>query len=330
MPAATSQLAYSARNRDYKGVKRALQHGADVNVYEDGDNPLHWAAFWGDREIAQLLLEAGADPNLENKFGRDALEDAYREKQREVTELLELWRKKDTAELVHRGRDLMESAVRKQQPAVLKEFIDKEKHNFLMKTHVETAEVALAKILKEQERAVDKMSYAMSTHDIDGLEAAIQMAVEIISMVGPPRHPGLVEAERRLEELGLETQALQKKLKLISEADFKDAQIEVLEKHLQTVKASPLSKRLDLQPVTEKIASMQAERERLELKVKGAINTAKRAEDPTDPEVLEALENTIIEIEPMKPLKMACTTARNFLTEMKAAAETPAKGKKKK
>ena len=48
----------SARNRDFKGCKLAIEHGADVNYFEDGDNPLHWAAFWGDREIAQLLLEA--------------------------------------------------------------------------------------------------------------------------------------------------------------------------------------------------------------------------------------------------------------------------------
>jgi len=48
----------SARCRDFNGCQLAIEHGADVNYAEDGDNSLHWAAFWGDREIVQLLLEA--------------------------------------------------------------------------------------------------------------------------------------------------------------------------------------------------------------------------------------------------------------------------------
>ena len=57
----------SARNRDFKGCKLAIEHGADVNYFEDGDNPLHWAAFWGDRAVTQVLLAAGADRQATNK-----------------------------------------------------------------------------------------------------------------------------------------------------------------------------------------------------------------------------------------------------------------------
>ena len=66
-----------------------------MDHYEDGDNPLHWAAFWGDRgtvslfcralppddikaEIVQLHLEAGADISMKNRFGLTPIEDAYR------------------------------------------------------------------------------------------------------------------------------------------------------------------------------------------------------------------------------------------------------------
>ena len=56
-----AKLTYSARNRDIKGLRNAIQAGARVNRLEGGEAPLAWAAFWGDREIGQLLLEAGAD-----------------------------------------------------------------------------------------------------------------------------------------------------------------------------------------------------------------------------------------------------------------------------
>ena len=44
-----------------------MKKGADVNVKEDGDCPLHWAAFWGDRAVTQVLLAAGADRQATNK-----------------------------------------------------------------------------------------------------------------------------------------------------------------------------------------------------------------------------------------------------------------------
>ena len=42
---------------------------------------------------------------------------------------------------MERGREVMESAVRKQSPPMLEGFISKQKNEFLMKTHVEAAEV---------------------------------------------------------------------------------------------------------------------------------------------------------------------------------------------
>ena len=47
--------------------------------------------------------QAKAAPHPPNQFGRNPLEDAYREKQRDVTLLLELWKKKETESSVQRG-----------------------------------------------------------------------------------------------------------------------------------------------------------------------------------------------------------------------------------
>jgi cytohesin len=57
-----------------------LEHGADPNIQQqDGDTPLHVAAFRGDVEATQLLLSYGAKVDIKNylvsprKFGKTAL-----------------------------------------------------------------------------------------------------------------------------------------------------------------------------------------------------------------------------------------------------------------
>jgi uncharacterized protein len=65
-----------------------------VNTYShDGWTPLHLAAFFGHRELAQLLLERGADVNARSKSERFARENtplhaAAANRQVEVAELL--------------------------------------------------------------------------------------------------------------------------------------------------------------------------------------------------------------------------------------------------
>ena len=46
---------------------------------EDGWTPLHWAARWGHTEVAQALLEAGADVNAKNELGQTPLDMAAEE-----------------------------------------------------------------------------------------------------------------------------------------------------------------------------------------------------------------------------------------------------------
>jgi ankyrin repeat protein len=55
-------------------IKAALQNGADVNARDDsGSTPLMYTAEYSEYpEVLQLLLDAGADVQVQNKEGHDA------------------------------------------------------------------------------------------------------------------------------------------------------------------------------------------------------------------------------------------------------------------
>jgi Ankyrin repeats (3 copies) len=54
-----------------KVVAALIKAGADLNAQDsEGDTPLYWAACNKLRESVELLLQAGADPNLKNLRGR--------------------------------------------------------------------------------------------------------------------------------------------------------------------------------------------------------------------------------------------------------------------
>jgi ankyrin repeat protein len=65
--AGESRLVDAARHRDQMAVRALLSQRADANSQaEDGTTALLWAAHWNDVDIADLLIRAGADPNLAN------------------------------------------------------------------------------------------------------------------------------------------------------------------------------------------------------------------------------------------------------------------------
>jgi cytohesin len=55
---------------------------------EEGDQPLHFAAWFGRVKIAELLLEAGADINARGQFGKTPLHYAAKERSPKMVELL--------------------------------------------------------------------------------------------------------------------------------------------------------------------------------------------------------------------------------------------------
>ena len=59
----------SAKDGNIEAVKQHLAAGADVNAgrSDGGGTPLHFAAGWGHKEIAELLIAKGADVNAKSE-----------------------------------------------------------------------------------------------------------------------------------------------------------------------------------------------------------------------------------------------------------------------
>ena len=63
-------LVDAVKQRHHDAVRALLKQRVDVNTPEvDGTTALHWAVRADDREIAQLLLGAGAKANAANRYG---------------------------------------------------------------------------------------------------------------------------------------------------------------------------------------------------------------------------------------------------------------------
>jgi len=63
----TPSIHLSALTGDAKEVAKFLSDGVDVNAVDNKrDTPLMIAVRWGYKDIAELLLEKGADPNIQN------------------------------------------------------------------------------------------------------------------------------------------------------------------------------------------------------------------------------------------------------------------------
>jgi uncharacterized protein len=71
-------------------IRRLVQHGADVNAWDDEHRltPLLAAVYWGNRAAARLLLEAGAHPNVVNRDRESPLSLAVEQDDPETVALL--------------------------------------------------------------------------------------------------------------------------------------------------------------------------------------------------------------------------------------------------
>src|SRR5262245_46878424 len=71
---ANSPVADAAMRRDRSAVQALLQQKADPNAPQaDGATAIHWAAYRGDLELADILIRAGANVRLANREGATAL-----------------------------------------------------------------------------------------------------------------------------------------------------------------------------------------------------------------------------------------------------------------
>ena len=80
----------SRNSKDVSVVRLLLEHGADINVqYDDGRTPLHTASYNGALEVVRVLLEHGADVEMKSRQGNTALQEAAERGHDEVVELLQ-------------------------------------------------------------------------------------------------------------------------------------------------------------------------------------------------------------------------------------------------
>ena len=68
--AAGAPLADAAEKMDRARIRALLQQHADINAPQaDGMTALHWVAYQDDQETAALLVRAGANVKVANRYG---------------------------------------------------------------------------------------------------------------------------------------------------------------------------------------------------------------------------------------------------------------------
>jgi len=74
---ASAQIADAVQNRDSEAFHSLLKQKIDINATQpDGTTALHWAAHWNDLDAVNLLLRAGANPKIANRYGATPLSEA--------------------------------------------------------------------------------------------------------------------------------------------------------------------------------------------------------------------------------------------------------------
>jgi ankyrin len=72
--AADLRVVEAARSQDHDAIRTLLREHAEVNAPQgDGATALHWAAYWDDPVMVDLLVKAGANVNAANDLGVTSL-----------------------------------------------------------------------------------------------------------------------------------------------------------------------------------------------------------------------------------------------------------------
>jgi ankyrin repeat protein len=112
-------LLAAARTGDHAAAL-ALVRDADVDAVEaDGTSALHWAAHFGDAELARALIAAGADATAANRYGMTPLHVAAVEGDAVIVEAL-LAGGADASAALPEGETVLMTAARTGDPAALR------------------------------------------------------------------------------------------------------------------------------------------------------------------------------------------------------------------
>ena len=84
------KLYYASIQGDDSLVRELLAAGADPDEFKDnsGNTALHEAASQGNNSTVTILIDHGADLNLQNQAGETALQRAAKKEKNEVTQLM--------------------------------------------------------------------------------------------------------------------------------------------------------------------------------------------------------------------------------------------------
>jgi uncharacterized protein len=83
-----SPLCNAILKGDMATVKKFIEYGADVNEMSNGLTPLMFAARYNKVDILKYLLEKGADKDIKDERGNNALKYAENSKSVEAVEFL--------------------------------------------------------------------------------------------------------------------------------------------------------------------------------------------------------------------------------------------------
>lgn len=306
-------------------IRAAIKKGADVNTKEDGDCPLHWAAFWGDRAVTQVLLAAGADRQATNKYGRIAAVDAQRMGHTDVVRLLFEWGADAVAETRQAGAEIAELENSKDTIG-LAEYIESHRRDFILRFQCDEAEMVLSKMVKEENSAKEELAAAVHAKDIDAIQVACERANSFKGLGGKAEKA----METRAELIALETEMIEKLHQVMEDAlrlgpAKLEAAIEVARRKGKRLEA-------EVESATQRLADLQTEWAGMEAELKEALSVAKQGIEEKDEaeEKVQALEELMDKYKRIKPIRETIETIKASLAELQdGGAAAPAKGKKK-
>jgi PBP1b-binding outer membrane lipoprotein LpoB len=94
-------ILIAAAEGNIEAVKQHIAAGTDVGAKTLGETPLHWVST---KEVAELLIDNGADVNMKNSVGLTPLDWAVVEDSTEIAELLRKHGGKTKKELEAAGK----------------------------------------------------------------------------------------------------------------------------------------------------------------------------------------------------------------------------------